>query len=286
MPSEDFKNNPFLKLDKTLFPASKMPKTNMEPGISKHLSEEDRALFLAALQTVPINKNKKKKTIFTLADLCEWPAKIIGKKKIAPEPEKEIIVQEQNEDVEAFLQAMAKTTPLDGKGRKIVPHIENRTQTASKKTDFAQLVEESLDFALYHSDEYLEGKVCGFDELVMNRLRQGQMSPEAHLDLHGLNSNQAFEALRDFIRASWYKGMRVVLLVPGRGLNSPNGRSILRQKLQLWLTQEPFKRVVLAFCTAKPHDGGPGSIYALLRKFRKKGHIHWNTLPADADLYE
>lgn len=60
---------------------------------------------------------------------------------------------------------------------------------------------------------------------------------------------------------------------------------MLRGKLQTWLTQEPFKRVVLAFCTAQPHDGGPGSVYVLLRKYRKKGRVYWERLPADADLY-
>ena len=42
---------------------------------------------------------------------------------------------------------------------------------------------------------------------------------------------------------------------------------------------------MLAFCTAQPHDGGPGSVYVLLRKYRKKGRVFWERMPADADLY-
>lgn len=53
---------------------------------------------------------------------------------------------------------------------------------------------------------------------------------------------------------------------------------VLREKLQSWLTQDPFKRVVLAFCTAQSHDGGPGSVYVLLRKYRKKGRIYWERM--------
>ena len=102
---------------------------------------------------------------------------------------------------------------------------------------------------------------------------------------HGLNALQAFEALRGFFRGGWYKGLRTVLIVPGRGRNSPDGVGVLRGKLQSWLTQDPFKRVVLAFCTAQPHDGGPGSVYVLLRKYRKKGRIYWERMPADEDLY-
>lgn len=142
-----------------------------------------------------------------------------------------------------------------------------------------------LEFALSFTDEYLEGHVVGLDQMIMNKLRAGGLSPEAHLDLHGLNAVQAFEALRGFMRGCWYKGLRTVLVVPGRGRNSPDGMGVLREKLQSWLTQDPFKRVVLAFCTAQSHDGGPGSVYVLLRKYRKKGRIYWERMPADADLY-
>ena len=161
----------------------------------------------------------------------------------------------------------------------------SKLQGKSHQVYFADLLAETLAFSVSSSDEYLEGYAIGLDELIMNRLRSGQMSPEAHLDLHGLNSIQAFETLRDFIRNSWFKGMRTLLLVPGRGKNSPDGFGILRRKLPSWLTQEPFKRVVLAFCTAQPVDGGPGSVYVLLRKFKKKGPVHWEKMPADADLY-
>ena len=117
------------------------------------------------------------------------------------------------------------------------------------------------------TDEYMEGHVVGLDQMIMNKLRAGGLSPEAHLDLHGLNAQQAFETLRGFMRGSWYKGLRTILVVPGRGKNSPDG-------------------VVLAFCTAQPHDGGPGSVYVLLRKYKKKGRVYWERMPADADLYE
>ena len=70
--------------------------------------------------------------------------------------------------------------------------------------------------------------------------------------------------------------MRTVLVVTGRGKNSPGGLSILRAQVQEWLTKEPFKRVVLAFCTAKTCDGGTGALYVLLRRYKKsRGAILW-----------
>ncbi len=180
---------------------------------------------------------------------------------------------------------MRSVTPLEGKGRSIALKPAQKKSPVEEIRSFEESVEKSMEFALFSSDEYLEGHVVGLDELVINRLKEGHFSPEDHLDLHGLNAEQAWEALRLFIRQAWFKGLRCVLLVPGRGRNSPLGQGVLRGKLQTWLTQEPFKRVVLAFCTARPHDGGAGGVYALLRRSRKKGRIHWERLPSDADLY-
>lgn len=184
-----------------------------------------------------------------------------------------------------FMQAMGQVQPLQARGRDIAPAPEAGIPPPQGQLGLQDFMEGKLEFALSFTDEYIEGHVVGLDQMIMNKLRAGSLSPEGHLDLHGLNAVQAFEALRGFLRGSWYKGLRTVLVVPGRGRNSPDGIGILREKLQIWLTQEPLKRVVLAFCTAQAHDGGPGSVYVLLRKYRKKGRIYWERLPADSDLY-
>lgn len=184
-----------------------------------------------------------------------------------------------------FLQAMGEVIPLQGRGRDVAPVPDAATPPPHGEISLQDFMDGKLEFALSFSDEYLEGHVVGLDQMTINKLRAGSFSPEAHLDLHGLNALQAFEALRGFLRGGWYKGLRTVLVVPGRGRNSPDGIGILREKLQNWLTQDPFKRVVLAFCTAQPHDGGPGSVYVLLRKYKKKGRVYWERTPADDDLY-
>ena len=194
-------------------------------------------------------------------------------------------MQDMDEEAAAFLKAMGSVSPLSGGGRDVAPAPEPGTPPPHDDTSLQDFLDGKLEFALSFTDEYLEGHVVGLDQMILNKLRAGGLSPEAHLDLHGLNSMQAFEAMRGFFKGSWYKGLRTVLVVPGRGRNSPDGFGILREKLQSWLTQDPFKRVVLAFCTAQPHDGGAGSVYVLLRKYRKKGRIYWERMPADSDLY-
>ena len=194
-------------------------------------------------------------------------------------------MQDMDEEAAAFLTAMGSVSPLSCGGRDVAPAPEPGTPPPHDDTSLQDFLDGKLEFALSFTDEYLEGHVVGLDQMILNKLRAGGLSPEANLDLHGLNAMQAFEAMRGFFKGSWYKGLRTVLVVPGRGRNSPDGFGILREKLQSWLTQDPFKRVVLAFCTAQPHDGGPGSVYVLLRKYRKKGRIYWERMPADSDLY-
>ncbi len=196
-----------------------------------------------------------------------------------------LLCTEEDADAAAFLRAMNAVQPLAPRGRDVSPLPAQGTPPPQGEASMQDVMEGKLEFALSFTDEYLEGHVVGLDEMTMAKLRSGSLSPEAHLDLHGLNAVQAFEYLRGFLKSSWFKGLRTVLVVPGRGRNSPDGIGVLREKLQNWLTQEPFKRVVLAFCTAQPHDGGPGSVYVLLRKYRKKGRVYWERMPADADLY-
>ena len=179
---------------------------------------------------------------------------------------------------------MRDVRPLKNRGRDVPLNAEPSAVPEPQQPSFQAMLENTLEFALHFSEEYAEGHVVGLESLILLKLRAGQYRPEAHLDLHGLNARQAFDALAAFIRRSWHRGMRTLLLIPGRGKNSPDGVALLRERVQTWLSREPLKRVVLAFCTARPVDGGPGSLYVLLRKYKKKGKIHWERCPVDLDM--
>jgi len=79
-----------------------------------------------------------------------------------------------------------------------------------------------------------------------------------------------------FVREHYLAGKRCLLVIPGRGANSPGGVAVLKEELKAWLTRDPLKRVVLAFATALPRHGGAGALYVLLRKFKKsKGKVRF-----------
>ncbi len=219
-------------------------------------------------------------------------------KRIIPKPRpKEEPEDPPKDDEDLFVRAMSEVTPISGgaKGREVPGESRlSRSVAAERKqyqaenddlwvTDYLRnLVQGTVEFELSYSEEYMHGFIQDLDKKVLGKLKAGQFSVEAHLDMHGLNALQARDAALDFLRGQYYLGRRCVLLIPGRGKNSPGGLALIREELPLWLTREPLRRVVLAFCTALPQHGGAGALYVLLRK-RKKigGKVRWD-LPASA----
>lgn len=201
------------------------------------------------------------------------------KKKPAPikPEEKEIEV----DDDQAFMDAMVGVNRMD---KSTVAVQKPKPAPAPKKSEedegkeyLSSLVSGKIEFELEYSDEFMFGYVRGTDSKVFQKLKMGAFSHESHIDLHGMNSEQAFDNLLFFIRESFLQGKRCVLAVTGRGKNSPGGHSVLKREIQEWLTRDPFRRVVLAFCTAQPKDGGAGAVYILLRKQKKvQGKVKWD----------
>lgn len=194
---------------------------------------------------------------------------------------------DEKDDSRDFFSAIKGTVPLNGKGRDVPVEPEAPVvPVTDPRHPLQDFMEGKVEFSVASTDEYAEGHVVGLDLMIVSQLQSRQFSPEAHIDLHGLNCEQAFQNLVGFFRSSYYKGVRTALVVTGRGLNSFNGVPVLRFRVQQWFTQDPFKRVVLAFCTAKQEDGGAGAFYVLLRKYKKSsGKIRWDVMPSDPDLY-
>lgn len=103
----------------------------------------------------------------------------------------------------------------------------------------------------------------GVQNSVMRKLRRGQYRMEAELDLHRLTAAQAHEALVNFLANCQRRHMRCVRIIHGKGLGSKDQRPVLKARVNQWLRQWDN---VLAFCSARPCDGGSGATYVLMRK--------------------
>jgi DNA-nicking Smr family endonuclease len=53
-----------------------------------------------------------------------------------------------------------------------------------------------------------------------------------------------------------------VRVIHGKGLGSKNREPVLKTKVKHWLTQ---REEVLAYCQARPVDGGSGALVVLLK---------------------
>jgi DNA-nicking Smr family endonuclease len=115
---------------------------------------------------------------------------------------------------------------------------------------------------LLHTDEHLSFRRPGVGPEVVRKLRQGDWSLQAQVDLHGLRTDEARATLAAFIREAHKRGLRCVRVVHGKGLGSPGKTPVLKGRVHSWLVQ---KSEVMAFAQARPAEGGAGALVVLLR---------------------
>jgi DNA-nicking Smr family endonuclease len=114
--------------------------------------------------------------------------------------------------------------------------------------------------------EYIEGSVQPHGRLYLDDLRSGRFSVQAHLDLHGLNLQEARFVLDEFLLESVRAGFSCVRVIHGRGRHSYKHHPVLKQNIQRWLCTRRLGRHVIAYTSARRCDGGGGAVYVLLRK--------------------
>jgi DNA-nicking Smr family endonuclease len=102
----------------------------------------------------------------------------------------------------------------------------------------------------------------GIGSDVLVKLRRGQWVVQSEIDLHGMTTTQAHDALADFLDQARGHGWRCVRVIHGKGLSSPNREPVLKGKVRRWLSHWDD---VLAYCEAQRHSGGGGAVLVLLK---------------------
>jgi DNA-nicking Smr family endonuclease len=110
-----------------------------------------------------------------------------------------------------------------------------------------------------------KGYAAGIDKRTVIRLRRGLIAPETQIDLHRQTQEGAHRLLASFLATSQARGQRCVLVITGKGYGS-GGAGVLKTMVPRWLSEEPNRERVLAFCHAVTVHGGDGALYVLLRK--------------------
>ena len=176
------------------------------------------------------------------------------------------------DDLAAFRAAVADAKPLPASGRVDLGGPLPLPRPRQFLADERAALHESL-----HGRIELQDRLEGGDEAsylrtslaqsVLHDVRRGRWVVQDEIDLHGLNRDEARQLLAAFLAESLHWGKRCVRIVHGKGLRSPQKISILRQLVRGWLMQ---RDEVLAYCQAKPQDGGEGALLVLLRSPKKQ----------------
>lgn len=165
-----------------------------------------------------------------------------------------------------FARAVGPAQPLRPHGRVVHAPVPPPTAPRQRERDEQAVLREAISdeidtSTLLHTDERLSFRRPGIGPDVPPKLRRGHWAVQAQIDLHGLRTEQAREALGQFLREAQRAGLRCVRVVHGKGLGSPGRAPVLKSKVQGWLIQ---KQEVLAFAQARPLEGGAGALMVLL----------------------
>lgn len=157
----------------------------------------------------------------------------------------------------AALKAPAKAQPTRAP---VAPEPRQRQQ--DEAAALREALSDDVDVAsLLLTDDGLAWRRSAVPADVVVRLRRGQWSVQAELDLHGLRRDAARDALATFIRHARQQGQRCVRVVHGKGHGSPGRQPVLKDKVQRWLAQSA---AVMAFTQAPRAQGGAGALVVLL----------------------
>ena len=175
--------------------------------------------------------------------------------------------QRSDAEKDLFQRAAGKVAPLRAHGRVQHPPEPVAPIPAQRQLDDQRVLKEAISDAfdastLLEVDEAMSFRRPGIGIDVARKLRRGYWSIQAEIDLHGLRSDDAREALAAFLREAVRQGLRCVRVVHGKGLGSPGKTPVLKGKVHGWLVQ---KNEVLAFVQARADEGGAGALVVLLK---------------------
>lgn len=119
----------------------------------------------------------------------------------------------------------------------------------------------------------LEQQPLRMDHKVFTRMKRGKLRPERRIDLHGMTLAQAQPALRSFVRQAHADGLRLVVVITGKGSSGrdeggpiPQPRGVLRRQVPGWLQSPDLRPYVLQVSDAHLRHGGGGAYYVYLTR--------------------
>lgn len=183
----------------------------------------------------------------------------------SPKPNGNNTKSDDADDSKLFREAMNDVQPI--KQDKITPERDKPKPVPRKTIDDEQQVLTDMVSDLYqpiesHASDQLLFVRPGIQHSVVRKLKRGQYSISAELDLHGMTINIARQELSQFLNHCLNLNLRCVRIIHGKGRRSDGKGPVLKNRVDHWL---PQREDVLAYCSAIPAHGGTGAVYVLLK---------------------
>ncbi len=190
-----------------------------------------------------------------------------AREEAAERARREAAAAEAAREAGLFRAAVADAVPLPTSDRVIHPPPARKLLPRQRELDeqaaLAASLSDEIDIErLLDTDDRLSYRRPELGPDVVRRLRRGEWVVQEQIDLHGLRVVEARDALTSFLAQAIRRERRCVRVIHGKGLGSAGREPVLKGKVLRWLIQ---RDEVLAFCQARPTDGGSGALIALLR---------------------
>ncbi|HPI61537.1 Smr/MutS family protein, partial [Zoogloea sp.] len=172
-----------------------------------------------------------------------------------------------HDPAELFRQVAGAVAPLKDKNLADVERPVPAPRPRQREEDEREVLREAIETPLSFEDRLDTGDEAaylrtGLPRRVLTDLRRGRWVVQGELDLHGLTRDEARASLAQFIALSLQQGRRCLRVIHGKGHGSPGRMPVLKHLSRGWLAQ---REDILAFCQARPHDGGDGALLVLLQ---------------------
>ena len=204
----------------------------------------------------------------SLADLKQVKQEIEAQARLAAQRQAEAAAQARRaqSDKEMFTRAVGAVQPMTPNAKVQLKQKPPAPVAMQHHRDEQAVLQEAISdefdvSTLLDIDEHLSFRRPGIGPDVTRKLRRGDWKIQREIDLHGLRTDDARNALAQFIRKAHREGLGCVRVVHGKGHGSPGKTPVLKNRVHSWLVQ---KKEVLAFVQARPADGGAGALVLLL----------------------
>ncbi|GHU27066.1 hypothetical protein FACS1894152_3050 [Bacilli bacterium] len=114
-----------------------------------------------------------------------------------------------------------------------------------------------------------KNKSLGIDRNTDRKLRTGEIKIDMRIDFHGLTLAQAFDTLMDCVNYAYARGLKCLLVVTGKGINTHPNRDSIKSQFEKWMRVPQIASKVIKYVDATPKHGGSGAVYLLLKTNRQ-----------------